>query len=105
MMRAFYLALAAVLMQLLTTAPVMAQEASAGSVATSAVGETGRRQTKEEGVAGIKPMTRIESRIMNRVQSRIRNRIDRYYDPQANAISPFAVAGENARNAKKPSGR
>lgn len=35
-------------------------------------------------------MARIDGRIAN-LQSRIRNRIDRDSDPQANAISPFAI--------------
>lgn len=75
-----------------------------GQAATSAAGQTGQRQTREEvaAEAGIEPMGRINSRIQNRVQSRIRNRIDRYYDPQANAASPFAVAGDQARAAGRP---
>jgi hypothetical protein len=42
-------------------------------------------------------MVRINNRIANRVQSCLRARIDRNYDPQANASSPFDVAGEEAR--------
>ena len=56
------------------------------------------RQLRIEGL-------RIDSRVQNRVQSRIRNRIDRYYDPQANAVSPFKVAGDQARTAGKPRGQ
>lgn len=82
--------------------PATAQETTGGHVATSAVGEAGQRRTKEQGVTGIQPMARIDSRIENRVQSRIRNRIDRYYDPQANASSPFKIAGDQARTAGKP---
>lgn len=85
--------------------PAPAQETTSGHVATSAAGTVGQRQTKEQGVTGIKPMARINSRIQNRVQSRIRNRIDRYYDPQANAVSPFKVAGDQARTAGKPRGQ
>ncbi|KQM78770.1 hypothetical protein ASE70_18935 [Sphingomonas sp. Leaf22] len=75
-----------------------------GETARSAAGQTGQRQTREEvaAEAGIEPMGRINGRIQNRVQSRIRNRIDRYYDPQANATSPFAVAGDQARTAGRP---
>ncbi|WP_265313335.1 hypothetical protein [Sphingomonas lycopersici] len=86
---------------MLTTTPAMAQKVTAGRVANSAVGEVGKRQTKEQGVIGIEAMARVDNRIQNRVQSRIRNRIDRYYDPEANAISPFAVASDKARNAVK----
>ncbi|MBB5712767.1 hypothetical protein [Sphingomonas xinjiangensis] len=66
---------------------------------------TGQRQTREQVAqdAGIEPMGRIGRRIQNRVQTRIRNRVDRYYDPQANAASPFAVAGEQARIAGRRS--
>lgn len=63
------------------------------------VDQFGQRQTRE-GVAkdtGIEPLGRINNRIQNRVESRLRNRIDRNYNPQANAISPFVVAGDQAR--------
>lgn len=75
--------------------------ASSAQIAGSSAGSVGERQTRsivaEE--AGIKPMARLNLRVQNRVQSRIRNRIDRYYDPQANALSPFKVAGDEARKA------
>lgn len=63
--------------------------------------QIGQRQTREKLSlnAGINPMARIDGRIQNRIQSRIRNRIDPYYDPQANAISPFKIAGDQARTA------
>lgn len=79
-------------------------ETRQGETARSAAGQIGQRQTREEVVAeaGIEPMGRINGRIQSRVQSRIRNRIDRYYDPQANATSPFAVAGDQARTAGRP---
>ncbi|WP_277984380.1 hypothetical protein [Sphingomonas faeni] len=63
------------------------------------VDQFAQRQTRE-GVAketGIEPLGRISTRIQNRVESRLRNRIDRNYNPQANAISPFVVAGDQAR--------
>lgn len=74
-----------------------------GRTAKTMTGQVGERQSKEEAamVAGIKPMGRVPSRIQNRVQSRIRNRIDRYYDPNANSISPFAVAADQARVGKR----
>ncbi|WP_156348699.1 hypothetical protein [Sphingomonas sp. Leaf23] len=76
-------------------------ETRQGETARSAAGQAGQRQTREQIAqdAGIEPMARINGRIQNRVQSRIRNRIDRYYNPQANAASPFEVAGEQARAA------
>ncbi len=79
-------------------------ETRQGETARSVAGQTGQRQTRDEVAveAGIEPMGRINGRIQNRVQSRIRNRIDRYYDPQANATSPFAVAGDQARTAGRP---
>lgn len=72
-----------------------------GEPARSAAGQAGQRQTRERVAldAGIEPMARIDGRVQNRVQSRIRNRIDRYYDPQANATTPFRVAGDQARTA------
>jgi len=68
-------------------------------------GQTGQRQTRDEvaTLTGIEPMRRIGSRVQNRAQTRIRNRIDRYYDPQSNATSPFVVASEQARAASRRS--
>ncbi|MDJ0276780.1 hypothetical protein QLH51_08230 [Sphingomonas sp. 2R-10] len=79
-------------------------ETRQGETARSAAGQAGQRQTRDQlaAEAGIEPMSRINGRIQNRVQTRIRNRIDRYYDPQANAASPFAVAGDQARAAGRP---
>lgn len=79
-------------------------ETRQGETARSAAGQAGQRQTREllAQDAGIEPMARINGRVQNRVQSRIRNRIDRYYDPQANAVSPFEVAGDQARTAGRP---
>lgn len=74
---------------------------SSGQIAGSSAGSAGERQTRSTVAdeAGIKPMARLNLRVQNRVQSRIRNRIDRYYDPQANALSPFKSAGDEARKA------
>jgi hypothetical protein len=74
-----------------------AQTSPAGQVASSAAGRAGQRQTRDQGIVGLQPLGAIDGRIRNRVESRIRSRIDRYYDPQANALSPFVVAGERAR--------
>lgn len=65
-------------------------------------GTLGQRQTRADIAwkTGIEPMARIDNRIANRVQSRLRNRIDRNYDPQANATSPFIVAQEQAQTAR-----
>ncbi len=82
--------------------PAVAQTQQGGRIADSAVGEVGQRETRADPATGIRPMARIDNRIQNRVQSRIRNRIDRFYDPQANATSPFAVADEQARTAGQP---
>lgn len=91
---------------LLTLAtPVSAQERSGGRTAETSVGEVGQRQRRDEAAPHLKPMVRIPSRIQNRVQSRIHNRLDRYYDPQSNAASPFEVAGEQGRKAGGPNRR
>lgn len=76
----------------------------AGQTVTTTVGQAGQRQNRDQIAqdAGIEPIGRINGRIRNRVESRIRNRIDRYYDPQANAASPFEVAGDQARSAGRP---
>jgi len=68
-----------------------------GLGAKSAAAKISKRETRD--FDGISPLERIDSRVQNRVQSRIRNRIDRWYDPQANAVSPFVVANERVRSA------
>lgn len=65
-------------------------------------GEVGQRQTRLQAAPNITPLGRIPTRIANRVQNRIRNRIDRYYDPQANATSPFRAADDRARTTSIP---
>lgn len=70
---------------------------SAGHVKRPIVGDVGQRQTRSQAAGGVEPLLRLDDRVANRVQSRIRNRIDRYYDPQANAASPFTVAADQAR--------
>lgn len=73
------------------------QVGQVGGTVNAGSGAVGQRQTRDEAAPNIRPLGRIESRVANRVQSRIQNRIDRYYDPQANATSPFEVAGDQAR--------
>ncbi len=79
--------------------PSIPSQTRQGETAHSAAGQAGLRQSREQLAidTGIEPMGRINGRIQNRVQSRVRNRIDRYYDPRANATSPFAVASEQAK--------
>ena len=76
-------------------------DARPGQTATSVTGQAGQRQTRDQLAvkAGIEPLARIGGRIENRAQTRVRNRIDRYYDPLANAASPFVIAGDQARTA------
>lgn len=97
------LRLATVCLFVMATPALAAQQAkeAPGQAPSSALGQVGQRQTRGglSTEAGIEPMGRIEDRIANRVQSRIRNRIDRFYDPQANAVSPFKDAGEESRTA------
>ena len=68
-----------------------------GRIGDSPVGEIGQRQTRDRPPAGVEPLARFNGRIANRVESRLRNRIDPYYDPQANATSPFLSASDQAR--------
>lgn len=78
---------------------------NAGRVADTLAGQIGQRQTRNGvSMTGRDPTARIDARIQNRVQSRIRNRVDRNYDPQANATSPFKIAGEQAQTRNR-SGR
>lgn len=60
-------------------------------------GQIGQRQTRQDATPSTMPFDRVDNRVSSRVQNRIRNRIDRYYDPQANATSPFTVASDQAR--------
>lgn len=73
-----------------------AQGAPPSDPNTSA-GEVGQRQSREQAAPSLRPLERVASRITNRIQSRVHTRLDRYYDPQGNAQSPFKVAGEQAR--------
>lgn len=81
--------------------PALAQGPAVGRTAQSSVGQIGQRQGRGQAAEVIQLPGPTNSRIQNRVQSRIRNRIDRSYDPQANAVSPFEVAGDQARRASR----
>lgn len=78
--------------------PTLAQNVIAGRVPTSSVGQVGQRGDPGQPMKNVGP---IESRIQNRVQSRIRNRIDRFYNPQANAASPFDAASDQTKNSSR----
>lgn len=82
---------------LLALAPVSAQETATGRLATSSVGQVGRRQDQSQVTPNGKPMARLNNRIQNRVQSRIRSRIDRDYSPPADTLSSFTAAAAQAR--------
>lgn len=83
----------------LAPAPALAQDSQTGQTAEVSGGQVGQRQTREDAAPNFEPLGRITNRVQNRVQNRIRNRIDRYYDPRANAASPFEIASEQARAA------
>lgn len=87
-----------VVLQDIPPAPI--QSGQTAKIGASRVGERQSATQTAQG-AHIKPMARLSGRIQNRVQSRIRNRIDRYYDPQANATSPFVVAGQEAQRQRR----
>lgn len=70
-----------------------------GRTADAGNGQIGERQRRDAGPSSTKPLARVDSRVANRIENRIRSRIDRYYDPRANATSPFKVAGDQARTA------
>ncbi|MBB5700135.1 hypothetical protein [Sphingomonas yantingensis] len=67
--------------------------------AETGTGVIGQRQTAAQAAPNLEPLGRVNNRVANRVQNRIRNRIDRYYDPRANATSPFEIAGEQVQRA------
>lgn len=78
----------------LLAAPVAAQQAVDGQVASSTAGQVGQRQTRDQVAAaqGRAPLARIDTRLRNRVQSRIRNRIDRGYMSGASPTATFDAA-------------
>jgi hypothetical protein len=74
---------------------------SVGRLARSSVGEVGQRQTREAAPSGLRPAARIDGRIQSRIRNRIYNRLDRYYDPAANSVRPFAVAEDAVQAAQR----
>jgi hypothetical protein len=65
-------------------------------------GTVGQRQKNPPTALATVPSGRTDGRVNNRIQSRVRNRIDHNYDPQANALSPFKVADDQARLRGRP---
>lgn len=65
-------------------------------------GTVGQRRENPPTALATVPRGRADGRVNNRIQSRIRNRIDHNYDPQANALSPFKVADDQARLRRGP---
>ena len=76
---------------------VASAQDGAGHAPVVATGEVGQRQTRAESAPNFEPLGRVQSRVQNRIQSRLRNRVDRFYDPTANAASPFQTASDQAR--------
>ena len=76
---------------------------NAGQTAKSSVGRAGERRTIAQAT-GAKPMARINGRIANRIESRVLNRIDRTYDSNNNALSPYVNAGDAAAKAGRTAG-
>jgi hypothetical protein len=77
-------------------------QAQVSVTARSSVGQVGQRQTRTLAAPNAEPLSRVSNRLTNRVQSRLRNRLGPFYDPQANAVSPFRIAGEQAQRTTKP---
>lgn len=86
---------------LFATSPAISQEVQGGRVAETVVGRAGQRQTRADAAPNVQALDRINTRIGNRVQSRIRSRIDRNYNPQVNALSPFRVAEDQTRSVRR----
>ena len=81
-----------------SSTPVISQ----GRAANAGNGQVGQRQSRADAAPSALPLDRVQGRIASRVQNRLRNRIDRFYDPQANAMTPFLVAGDRIRTASAP---
>lgn len=60
-------------------------------------GSVGKRQDREDGIANVEPLARIDNRIDNRIENRIRNRVGRHFDLTATATSPFERANDEVR--------
>lgn len=74
------------------------QTSARGQLSITSGGTIGQRQAMPPTALANVPGARVDVRINSRVQNRIRNRIDRYYDPQANALSPFLIAEGQIRS-------
>jgi hypothetical protein len=74
----------------LVAAPVAAQEAAAGRVTSSSVGDVGQRRAK--AVAGVAPLARVNTRLQNRIEARLRTRVDRNQAPVMDSSSGYDVA-------------
>lgn len=81
-------------------APSPTTDTQVGKTAQVNSGRVGQRQSRDDqsSQVNVQPLARTATRISNRVQTRIRNRVDRNYDPQANAASPFSVAADQIRS-------
>lgn len=90
---------------LFIVAPVSAQETATGQLATSSVGQVGRRQDQSQLAPNVKPTARLNNRIQNRVESRISSRIDRDYSPRADTFSSFTAAAAQARVTTRSDGQ
>lgn len=85
------------------SSPVVAPEQSASDQLSLPFGGTiGQRQTIPPTALNNVPGERVDGRISNRVESRIQNRVDRNYDPLANALSPFKIAGDKSKQRDRP---
>lgn len=92
------------LVAMLVSMPSQAQRVSTGRTVTSSVGEVGQRQTRDQLAVAGAVNARQNLRIATRIQSRLRSRIDRFYDPQSNAMSSIEDAASAAAKGVK-SGR
>jgi hypothetical protein len=83
------------------TPPAAAQQ-EPGQTAQSSVGQAGQRQTREQAVPSVAPMSRISSRIQNRVETRLSTRIDPNARAAETDLSPFAAAADETRTPVQP---
>lgn len=90
---------------IIAVAPGSSQETATGHLATSSVGQVGRRQDQSQAAPNAEPMVRLNNRIQNRIESRIRSRIDRDYFPSTLTLSSFKVAAARASAPTQTSGR
>lgn len=88
--------MAAALVLLLPTAPVIAQTDPPGA-ARSSVGTIGQRQTRSDVTTNAMTLGRINGRLENRVPSRLQTRLDRNYDRAASVSDRIQAAADQAR--------